>query len=153
MRTRFQALLIAVAASAAVAVSLVVLLAGGKQARPKGLPSPAQKATLAGRAARVARESDDARASGVVVGTNQSKLFKFNHGSGGNSGKDIYLVVLRGHFRTSVGIPGRARPESAIGRQITLQYAARDLSEMGFAIGAETPGLLKLGPSEPLELR
>jgi hypothetical protein len=149
---RFVAALIGLVVAGAATASLLIWWPHGNNAGAQGRPTAAQMARLTALAGRVARDSGDPEATGLVVATTEPKLFNFNHRSGGNSGKDIYLVVLTGHFRVPVGIPSRRRTGWATGEQMTLEYAAKDLSSMGWGIGRETPGLLKLGPTKRLEL-
>ena len=153
MRIRFQALLIGLALSSAAAVAFVIWGPGDEPVRSlAALPTSAQIAKLTTLARRVAADNDDSHATATVVSTTEPKLFRFNQGSGGNSGKDIYLVVLHGRFKASVASPGKSRPTVAAGNEIVLEYAAHDLAGMGFEIGFTRPGLLRLGPTQRLPL-
>lgn len=150
MRARFQALLIGLVLSSAAAIAFVVWGPGSEPVRTlAGLPTPAQRAKLTTLAGRVAADNHAPNATATVVSTTEPALFRFNHGSGGNSGKDIYLVVLRGNFETRITSPN-GRPLIATGNEIVLEYAAHDLAYMGFEIGSSRPGLMKLGPSRRL---
>jgi hypothetical protein len=109
-------------------------------------------AALTGLAKRVAVDNHDPHPiDATVVATTEPALFKFHHGSGGNGGNNIYLVILHGNFK-GPNVSPTVRPQYPVGNEIVLEYRARDLSGMGYSIGETNPGLTRLGPSRRLEL-